>query len=139
MIAITVVMLLGTDVAGQARIPVSWGANISPFKGSMVSICANCGRERASVADAKKRCSCIPKGFWDAPEAQEAAGRLDAGSLVPIDVRDADLIRLAFAPGALRRRQVVVGAEGGGVDQQRRGRVPTIQSPQRCLRIAAGA
>ncbi|RKS08500.1 helix-turn-helix protein [Nocardiopsis sp. Huas11] len=58
------------------------GANISPFKGPMVSICANCGRERASVANAKKRCSCIPKGFWDASEAQEAAGRLDAGSLV---------------------------------------------------------
>lgn len=48
----------------------------------MVSICENCGGERTSVANAKKRCPCIPKGFWDSPEVQEAAGRLDAGALV---------------------------------------------------------
>jgi hypothetical protein len=33
--------------------------------------------------------------------AERVFRRLDAGSLVPIDVRDADLIRLALAPGAL--------------------------------------
>lgn len=50
----------------------------------MVSICTNCGRKRLSATQRGKRCSCIPLGFWDTPEVQDAVGRLDAGSLVRI-------------------------------------------------------
>lgn len=80
-----------------------------------MSICTNCGIERSSVSNAKNRCRCIPKGFWDSPGAQEAAGRLDAGSLVRLLRSRSDLSQEAIGRLTGLSQSMVSQLESAGV------------------------
>lgn len=81
-----------------------------------MSICTHCGIKRSPVAGTKNRCRCIPKGFWDSPEAQDAAGRLDAGALVRLLRSRADLSQESIARLSGLSQSMVSQLESGKRD-----------------------